>query len=89
MSGGAAYFVVGCPQKHRVADARNFDGILKREKHALLCALLGSKRQQIFTKVGDFAFSDFVSRMSRQHLRERAFARTIRTHDGVNFSRLH
>src|SRR3569623_1032728 len=61
-------------QQIDVADAGNFDRILKREEDAGARALLGRQRQQILVLVYHFAVGDFIPFTARQHIGERGLA---------------
>ena len=73
-------------KKYDVLYAGNFDGILKREKHAFLSAFFGRHIEQIFAFINHFALRDFVFFTARQHLRQRAFAGAVEAHNRVRFS---
>ena len=73
-------------QEIGVADAGNLDGILKRQEHAFAGGVFGLHRQQVLAVEEDFAAGDVVALAARQHLRQRALARAVRAHDGVDFA---
>ena len=73
-------------EKIRRADAGNLDGILKREKNSFARAHLGAHGQKIFAAINDFTAGHFIIFPARQNMRQRAFTRTVRTHDGVHFA---
>ena len=78
--------VVGGAQEVRVGDARDLDRILEREEEALLGALFRSHGEQILAVVRRGARRDVVARVACQHLRQRALARAVGSHDGVDLA---
>src|SRR2546422_7095906 len=69
-----------------IADACDLDRILKSEKDAVAGAFFGWHREQVFALINDFALSDLISLAFGEHVSESALARSIRAHDGVDFT---
>ena len=67
--------------------ARNRDRILKGQKQAEPGPLVRIEGQQIGAVDFDFAAGDLVFRVPRQSVRERALARAVGSHQGVDFAR--
>src|SRR2546423_1288426 len=80
--------VVSQTKKLRVRHARNFNRVLKRQEDSLGRAFIRRQLTKIFSLKKHFSSRHFVSRMPSQNFSERGFARTIRPHDGVNFTLL-
>ena len=64
----------------------NLDRILKGQKHAFAGGLFRLHVQQIFAVEEHFALGHVVGFAARQHLRQRALARSVRAHDGMHFA---
>jgi len=86
LAGGLALGVQRGLQQVHIVDAGNFNRILESEKQAGARALLGAHRQQIAALEGHGSLGDFVVFAAGQHLRQRALAGTVRSHDGVNLA---
>jgi hypothetical protein len=76
-------------QQIDVADTRDFDGVLKREKESLARPFLGRKRQQIPIAIPHRAARHVIVIATGQYMRKRALARPVRPHDRVHFARVH
>ena len=76
-------------QEVRVVDAWNLDRILKRHEDPFARAIFGRELDEILAVVGDAATGDFNFGMAGQGARERALARAVRSHDGVDLALLH
>ena len=85
---GFANGVEGCPQKVRAVHAGDFHWILKREKHALRRAFIRGHVEQVFALIDDVARRDAIRFVPREHLRQRALARSVGPHNGVGFARI-
>jgi hypothetical protein len=72
-----------------IVDARDLDRVLEGEEHAPACALLRLEREQVLAEPGRAALGDVVAGASGQHVRERALARAVRSHDRVHLAGLH
>src|SRR4029077_17743326 len=73
-------------QKIRVRDATNLDRILEREEDTRTSPLLRFHVEEILAVVLRGPGDHRVRWMAGKHLRERALARTVRTHDRVDFA---
>ena len=73
-------------QEVGVVDAGDLDRVLERHEDALAGALVGRHVEQILAFVEDLAAGDLVARMTGQRARERALARSVGPHDGVDFA---
>ena len=80
--------VDGGLQEVRVVDAGNFHGVLERHEDALAGAIFRRELDEILAVVGDRSPGDFDLRMAGQRAGERALARAVRPHDGVDFALL-
>jgi len=84
-----ADLVVRRAEKVRVRYAGNLHGVLKGEKDSALRTLFRWHRQQVLAVVCHRSARDLVRRVARQHLRERALARPVWTHHGVDLAGVH
>ena len=71
-------------QEIDVAHARNGDRVLKAEEEPLGSPQLGGHLEQISTLVEHPPIRDFIAVLAGEHVRQRALARTVRPHDGVD-----
>src|SRR5207237_5203446 len=71
------------PQEVRDRDARDRRGVLKREEDAGTSARVDRKLQEVDAVEEDMAALDLVFRVTHDRERERALARTVRSHDRV------
>src|SRR5690606_23398915 len=69
-----------------IADAGDGDRILVAEKQTIARALFRLFVEQVFAAEGDAAAGHGVMRIGAEYARQRAFAGTVRTHDGVHFT---
>src|SRR5438105_12123607 len=69
-------------------DTGDFHGILKAKKNPLASALLGRHFENVFALECDGPLSDLVKFAPSENLAERRLARTVPSHDGVDFARL-
>ena len=76
-------------QELEVGDAGDFDRVLKAQKQAGCGAFVRLHIEQIDPVEFYRSLRDFVTRAPAQHIRQRGFARAIRTHDRVDFARGH
>jgi hypothetical protein len=67
----------------------DLDRVLERQEHAGLGPRFRLQLQQVLPHVGDLALGHLIGRVARQHLGQRALARSIRPHDRVHFARVH
>src|SRR5579863_8445383 len=74
------------PKEIGVADARNFDRILKREEQPFASGFFRLHGQQILAVEGDFAAGDVVGFATGKYLRKGAFPGAVRAHDRVDFT---
>ena len=75
-------------EKVGVGDAGDLDRILERHEHAFAGALVGIHLEEVVPVVEHFAGGDDVFGVTGESACERAFARAVRPHDGVDFTSL-
>ena len=63
--------------------------VLEGEEHAEPRPLVGLELQHVLAHELDGAVRDLVARMAHEHVRERALARPVRAHDGVDLALAH
>jgi hypothetical protein len=80
--------VHGGAKKVGVADARNLDGILKRQKEPFAGPLFRIHVEKVFAEILDCSLGDLVGFAAGQDACQRALAGAIGTHDGMHFARL-
>src|SRR3954468_353711 len=73
-------------EKIACRDAGNFHRILKCQKNSLASPFLGRKLQQILAVAAHSSLRHFISLAAHQHLRQRALARAILAHDGMDLA---
>lgn len=73
-------------QEFHVGDTGDLDRILEAEKHAGPRALFHRQCQQILAEIFDAAAGDLVALAAGEHRGQRALARTVRPHDGVDLA---
>ena len=78
--------VVRGAQEVGVRDAGDLDGVLEGKKDTGLGTLLGLEIEQILAQIRHRAGGHGVGRVTGQHLRERALARAVGTHDGMHLA---
>ena len=69
-----------------VAHAGNLHGILESQEDAGPGAFLGREGEQVAAVIGDGAFGHFKGFTAGQDGRQRALARAVGSHDGVDFA---
>src|SRR5699024_12036717 len=72
-------------QKVGVTDTRNLEWILECEEDALDGTLLRAQTKNVLTVEGDRT-ADVIALPTRDDMGERAFARAVRTHDGMDLT---
>jgi len=70
----------------KIADAGDFDGVLKCHEDAFAGAVLGRHFKKILAFVEDLAIGDCIDVAAGEDLREGAFAAAVGSHDGVDFA---
>src|SRR5262249_32975565 len=70
---------------HR-GNAGNFQRILEGQKQPLGRSLVRTQFEQVNAIEQYLSGGDLVSRFARQNVRKRRLARTVRSHDGVDFA---
>ncbi len=70
-----------------VVHAGDLDRVLEGEKDALAGAFLGRQRQQVAPVEAHLTRSHLIALAAREHVRERALAGAVRSHDGVDLTR--
>jgi hypothetical protein len=73
-------------QEVGVVHAGNFDGVLERKENARSRAFFWFHGQQVLPVELDGPGGDFIAFAARKHMPQRRFARTVRTHDGVQLA---
>ena len=73
-------------QEDHVVDARQFHRVLQRQKQATAGTLLRRQRQQVLALEADRAATDLVAFASGEDMRQGAFTRAVRAHDGVHLA---
>ena len=81
--------VDGRLQEVGVVDAGNFDRILKRHEDAFAGAVFRRQLEEVLAVVGHRAAGHFDFGVAGEHARERALARAVRAHDGVDLALVH
>src|SRR5690606_11879002 len=69
-----------------IRHARNFDGILKGQEDAGPGPFFNRHFQKILAQIFNFTVFYLIVFTASKHLRQRALARTVGAHDGVNFA---
>src|SRR5450759_3357481 len=77
------------PEEVRVADTGYLYRVLEGHEDAFTGGLLRFHGQEVLAVVRHLARGDGVGLAAGQRLRQRAFARAIRAHDGVHFAGVH
>ncbi len=77
------------PEKVGDRHSGNLGGVLKRQEDPGPRPLVGLQLQDVIALEEDFARGDLVSRVPRDHLRERALSRAVGTHQYVDLARLY
>ncbi len=81
--------VEGRLQEVGVGDAGDFDRVLEGEEDPLAGPLLRRHGQEVLALVADASAGDLVGLPSGEDLRERALARPVRPHDGMDLAEPH
>jgi hypothetical protein len=81
--------VVGLLQQVDVLHPGDLHRVLEAQQQAFAGALLGLQCEQILAHVFHGAAGHLVAVAAAEDLAERALARAVRTHDGVDLARLH
>src|SRR5262249_2699726 len=86
LSSMAAYRVYCRPQEIQVADAGDFDRVLKCEKNTFSGPDLRTHLKQVSAFKTQLVSGDCVNVAAGQYLGERAFPRPVGPHDRVDFA---
>src|SRR6185503_5787463 len=83
-----SFLVISETKELGVRYARHFDRILKGHEHTFARPFIGRHLQKVLPFIENLALGYLVRRMARENFSEGRFARTIRTHDGVDLALL-
>ena len=84
-----AFLIDGGTHKVHHRHPRNFHRVLETEEQTFVGTVFGRECQEVFAVKFHFATGHSVGRVAGEHCAERTLARAVRTHNGVNFTRLH
>ena len=73
-------------QQIHITDTGDFHRVLKGQKHAFSSSLFRRHFQQVFAFIGDCSGSDLITVPACQHMRQGAFARPVRSHNGMDLT---
>src|SRR5436309_2721536 len=77
------------PEEIRYAHARDGRRVLEREEDALPRALVRGELEDVLPLVEDGSLGHLVFWIPHQRVRERALARSVRSHQGVDLALVH
>ena len=69
------------------AHTGNLHGVLEREEHALVAAVLGSQLKEVLSIECYLTFGHLIRGMPHEHIAQRTLTRAVGTHDSVHLTR--